>query len=411
MSRAGVHRFGLLVALLPLLEACSGGGESYAFAEPTPDPNASPPSGLVVFSSAEGDGGVGDTDGSVSPETPGKADAAVPEAQLPVLTPTFGVLASWLHACVLTEKGTVACWGNNEQGQIAPGLTATIVRSPAVVPKLDDAIALAAGVAQTCAIRAAGTVVCWGGADGSPSKSALVTVMGVEGARRIAAGGQTCVLRSDKTVVCWAPALTPYPVAVKDLSNVIAISATISAQCALHGNGEVNCWGKNAHGELGDGTTNDATTPVRVTGLDDAQELAASGSTTCAIRKNGAVVCWGNLASTPDTLVPTALAGVKDATAVGVGIDHACVVNKDGATFCMGSNTYGELGDGTTSPKDWPVRVEGSGIQRVVGGFHFTCASGDKEVFCWGYNGYGQLGTGSTSKQSLVPVALTFTGL
>ena len=73
--------------------------------------------------------------------------------------------------------------------------------------------------------------------------------------------------------------------------------------CYLYSNGQVTCWGKNANGELGDGTTIDHSTPSLVPGLDGIVEIAASeafdfgpgnrGSHTCARRHDGTVWCWG----------------------------------------------------------------------------------------------------------------------
>ena len=59
------------------------------------------------------------------------------------------------------------------------------------------------------------------------------------------------------------------PVQVSNLgSRAVAISAMGSSACALLENPtDVQCWGFNAYGQLGDGSTTDSNVPVSVQGL------------------------------------------------------------------------------------------------------------------------------------------------
>ncbi len=120
----------------------------------------------------------------------------------------------------------------------------------------------------------------------------------------------TCALRSSGTVVCWGynaegqlgngtttPSLVP--VVVPGLSDVVQIVAGFSHTCALLSSGQVRCWGQNVAGEVGSGVTSPReTSPTAVlrfdgVALDRVTRLATGQRTTCALRTTGALECWG----------------------------------------------------------------------------------------------------------------------
>jgi alpha-tubulin suppressor-like RCC1 family protein len=97
---------------------------------------------------------------------------------------------------------------------------------------------------------------------------------------------------------------------------------------------------------------------------------------------------------------------------VGVGEDYACALTRLGDVYCWGDNTYGQLGDGTTVDKLYPVQATGlTGVVRLSVGPHHACAiDGLGAVYCWGRNHRGQLGTGNTTSSS-VPQAVSGTDM
>ncbi|MCA0295793.1 MAG: hypothetical protein LCH96_10900 [Actinobacteria bacterium] len=231
--------------------------------------------------------------------------------------------------------------------------------------------------------------------------------------------GHTCVVTTTGKALCWGfnPAgqlgdgtttTRLAPVEVSGLgSTVTSIAAGRAHSCAVTTAGRALCWGYNAAGQLGDLTTTFSTTPVRVYGLGtNVASISAGWASTCAVTTTGKVWCWGDNSygqlgdgTTTDSLQPVAVHGLSSGVAsVSVGRQHACAVKNSGTVVCWGRGNEGQLGDGNYNDRSTPVGVNGlTTVTSMVAGYSHTCAveAGGTAV-CWGRNSQGQLGNGTT---------------
>src|SRR6185295_8238983 len=135
------------------------------------------------------------------------------------------------------------------------------------------------------------------------------------------------------------------------------IATGMTHNLALSSNGTVLAWGSNTSGQLGDGTVVSKLSPVQVSGLG-----AGSG-----------------------------------VVAIAAGSAYSLALKSDGTVLAWGSNSTGQLGDGTTTSRSTPVQVSGlgsgSGVVSIAAssggllGSHSLALKSDGSVLAWGFNG------------------------
>jgi alpha-tubulin suppressor-like RCC1 family protein len=253
------------------------------------------------------------------------------------------------HTCALTSANQVYCWGLNSSGQLGDGTTGNRNR-PVLVSGLEGTIvSISAGAEFTCALNSANDLYCW--------------------------GSNTTGQLNDGTEENRST-----PVEATEVSNVVLISGGSEELQGITADGAVELWN---------------TQPiVPVTGLPNegneyvsADRFATGG---CTLTNGGTVECWGEIvnASVSDALISEMLAS---------GAAHACTMKAEGLV-CWGSNSNGQLGDGTFEDKSVDVPVidlEKSVIALAAGAKHTCVILGDETVKCWGQNEFGQLGNGA----------------
>lgn len=249
--------------------------------------------------------------------------------------------------------------------------------------------------------------------------------------------GHNCARTTAGAVMCWGMnssgqlgngTLTQslYPIAVPELtSGVTSISVGYGHACAVTSGGGVMCWGDNAYGQLGDGTTIAKSTPVAVrTSAADASPLTGVSRVelgrehSCAIMADQTARCWGNGAdgrlgynattssSSPVTVMlnsTTTLTGISDLSAGG---RHSCALMSDGRIRCWGNGSDGALGSGTTSTSVASISPVTTGATYISAGDIHSCAVVSGAAKCWGNNGSGRLGDGTTMNKT-TPTAVS----
>ncbi len=189
-----------------------------------------------------------------------------------------------------------------------------------------------------------------------------------------------------------------------------AVRTAFFRTCGLTTPGAVYCWGIQ---EL---TTDESdsiiyTTPRRVGGTGGLEfaALDIAGNYACGVTVAGAAYCWGGKYSnfagalgigsmdTSAHRTPRAVLGGHVFEDVTTGGTHTCGRTTGGSVYCWGNNEIGQLGDGTTMPRDAPVLVLGGHTFRAVSaGAVTTCAlTNADDAYCWG-SGL-QLGNGTTT--------------
>jgi alpha-tubulin suppressor-like RCC1 family protein len=356
------------------------------------------------------------------------------------LTNAIALSAGANHTCALKAGGSVACWGNNVNGQLGDGTSGSSKPNITTVLGLTDAVAISAGQFHTCALKANASVVCWGrniagqlgdgNLNGNFNSNTPTTtptpVTGLTDAVALSAGANhTCALKTGGSLVCWGGNFNGQlgdgtnnnnksgPVPVTGITDVVALSAGSEHTCALKAGGSAACWGKNSDGQVGDGTTVPRATSTAVVGLTNAVAINAGGNInstifkgrTCALKANGSVACWGDQGFDPTKSATvqanaTTIAGLTDTVSISAGGDHICALKASGAIACFGNDVSGQLGDGATGgaqTKFVAVNTVGGLLtdttaMSAAGDGHTCAVKIDNTVVCWGRNDRGQLG-------------------
>ncbi|MFK7992370.1 MAG: RCC1 domain-containing protein, partial [Sandaracinaceae bacterium] len=286
-----------------------------------------------------------------------------------------GVDAGRMHACAVTERGAVFCWGSNDWGQLGTSNR----RNPsgnlaARVVGLRGAVGVTTGSDHSCAITSRGQVQCWGKNDvgqlGDGTRELRSRPTRAQGltATSVAAGGHsTCAVRADGVVACWGDLTgTERPVAIDGFhAPAVDVAVGDESACARLSDGRVVCWGSGAHGTLGPSTMAASDIPVPVDGLPPAVSIRMGATRACAVDAQGLTWCWGSRqALAQDSANPNRQAGLGLVLDTVANRDATCSALQSGGVCCWGVNRSGLLGVGFqpfASPArevEWPIPMQ-----------------------------------------------------
>jgi len=289
------------------------------------------------------------------------------------------------HACGIATSGQLYCWGANNFGQLGDG-SGVDQTAPVLVADGTTFTAAAVSSYNTCGIRTDNSLMCWGwsGYDlFNDAQLGLIHSPTVIGGFEYTPTGialgpnNACLLDGSSRKHCWGLGTSGQigdgtfqsrsaPSADGDVRAYSKISVGVSHVCALESSSTVYCWGANVGGQLGNGSFSRTATPTAVLGDISFTSISASNSNhTCATASDGTAYCWGSNSSTDQLgdgtgLIQTAPTRVlSDVTfqSIVTGNGSTCGQTSSGQPYCWGSNTQGQLGDGTTTTRDIPVAV------------------------------------------------------
>ena len=158
--------------------------------------------------------------------------------------------------------------------------------------------------------------------------------------------------------------------------------------------------GDRSHSARGSSARIDATLPVRVRDCSGSRDYPRPAAPRRSVAAAGVASSGCDDGLGPD--------GALTFVQVSAGSEHTCAISTDGQAFCWGRNTFGQLGDGTTTNSARPVPIVGGPqFGSIAAGVNHTCAVDlNNTAFCWGDGIHGKLGTGSLSAmEAPAPVA------
>ena len=305
--------------------------------------------------------------------------------QVGTATDWQSVQAGYFSTLALKTDGTLWAWGRNLDGQLGQGTTTGQQNQPVQVGTATTWASIGVGDYHALAIKADGTLWAWGrnlngqlGLGNTNTAVSTPTQVGTAAWRAVSAGaGYTLALKADGTLWSWggngnaqlgngSTSITnqPTPAQVGTAATWQSISAGALHALALQADGTLWAWGNNGYGQLGTATAQfNQPTPIQV----------------------GTATTWRGLSA---------------------GYSHSAAVRQDGSLWTWGDNSYGQLGDGTTTQQNVPVQVATEASWQTVraGQYYTTALRQDNSYWAWGYHSYGQLGNGRSAQ--LVPYQL-----
>jgi len=183
-----------------------------------------------------------------------------------------------------------------------------------------------------------------------------------------------------------------------------ALAAGASHTCAVDDAGQVHCWGDDTEGQLGAGISDPRlryAVPISAGG-ESFTQIVAGRAHTCALTTAGKAFCWGTnsegqLGDGTQAFRSGAVAVEQRGTFVSLvaGGEHTCGLTVEGAAFCWGSNRFGQLGDGSLTAHAAPNEVAGGARfnSLTAGVYHMCGLTTNGRTVCWGNDEFGQIGT------------------
>jgi alpha-tubulin suppressor-like RCC1 family protein len=295
------------------------------------------------------------------------------------------VSAGGSHSLGVRANGSLWAWGNAVGGRLGNnigGAFTTRLSPVSVIGDFSDWVQASGGDAHSLGVRANGTLWAWG----------------------VNGNGQ---LGDDSTTARSSPVSV-----VGGFTDWISASAGLAHSLGVRANGSLWAWGRNSYGRLGDETTTSRSSPVSVVGgFSDWVSASAGGYHSLGVRANGSLWAWGSNANgrlgdntaTDRSSPVSVVGGFSDWISASAGNIHSLGVRANGSLWAWGSNGNGRLGDNSNTDRSSPVSVVGGftdWISASAGFAHSLGVRANGSLWAWGRNSYGRLGDETTTSRS-----------
>lgn len=300
------------------------------------------------------------------------------------------------HACGIRTDGSLWCWGSGDgkwrgsTSYAAAPVRVHVAGESDATTAPTTFTALSVGATHQVAISAAGDVYTWGAGTGGQ--------LGL---------GNTST-KTQPTRVTFAGTTATF----------VDVAASVGTTYAVDAYGRLYAWGASGHGQLGDGETVGATSPVRVASNILFRSVYAAGATAYGVARDGTLYTWGAaadgaLGTGDDTGQHTPTAVSDDAAFLTVAATAPsstirAAVDSTHRLWVWGAGDTGSFGDGSSTPQTrdeaQQQRIRAGGgitVTQIAAGTNHTVTLGtDGTVWAFGLNSSGQLGNGTKQNAS-----------
>ena len=276
------------------------------------------------------------------------------------------------HTLALSNDGSLFSWGYNRHGQLGIGTYESKV-NPTKNDYLRNVKMVISEVNYSLDLKNDGTVWSWGDFQNKYEHIHLI----------------------DST-----NSLLPIPTQIQSLENIEKIASGAAHAIALKSDGSLWVWGNNNNEQLSDETTSYLSKPVCLTSISDVKDIAASSNQSLVLKNDGTVYSLGDTG-------PLLIDGLSHIIAIAAGENHKIALKNDGSVWTWGSNSSGQLGNGSIDSRNSPKQITSlSGIISIAAGSsHSMALDSEGSVWAWGANVKGQLGDG-TEFMKLTPIKI-----
>jgi alpha-tubulin suppressor-like RCC1 family protein len=308
--------------------------------------------------------------------------------QVGALTNWAQVSAGGTHTAAITTGGQLYAWGLNGTASYQTNFlgdnTVFSRSSPVQIGALTNWAQVSAGSAHTAAVKTDGALWAWGvGTNGRlgdgtiVNRSSPVQIGALTNWAQVSAGGtHTAAITTGGQLYAWGNNGSDQigdntvfsrssPVQIGALTNWAQVSAGASHTASVKTDGTMWAWGGNAQGAVGDGTVVNKSSPVQIGALTNWAQVSTGNANTAAVKTDGTMWAWGDNTGGKlgqnDVYInrssPVQIGALTNWARVSTSSSNVSAIKTDSTLWAWGSNTTGQLGDGTVVSKSSPVQI------------------------------------------------------